>query len=248
MSLLTALILGLASLVSVASLMASPFQSAVSPEEAINRAAANEQRLKAVQREFFYRQEILVQTFGEANTVTSQLHRVSEMTYDNLGNRTEKILVYPNSPLTAALGVLQPDFMSLLGVDPFFLTPDSLTGYSIKFISRQKLDDLDTYLFDVEPREQKKPVKRNSGEHPFKGKIWVDDRDFQIVKMEGKAVLTKDESGRFPKFEAYRENVERNLWLPSIVYARDVLDLRRIDLPIKVEIKYTTYKRVKPGR
>lgn len=223
-------------------------QSSSSPDEVIKRAAANEQKLKAAEKEFSYRQEILVQTFGEANTVSRQLHRVSEWTYDNLGNRTERIIEYPTSPLTAALGILQPDFKSLLGVDMFFLAPDSLAGYSIRFVSRQKLDDLNTYLFDIEPADQKKAPKREKGDHPFKGKVWIDDQDFQIVRVEGRAVTAKDEVARFPKFECYRENVESGVWLPSLVYARDVLDLKRVDLPIKIEIKYSGYKRVKPRR
>jgi hypothetical protein len=223
-------------------------QTASSPDEVIKRAAANEQKLRSVEKEFSYRQEILVQTFGEANTVNSQLHRISEWAYDNLGNRSEKIIEYPASPLTAALGILQPDFKSLLGVDLFFLTTDSLSGYSIKFVSRQKIDDLNTYLFDIEPADQKNSPKREKGDHPFKGKVWIDDQDFQIVSVQGRAVTAKDEVARFPKFECYRENVESGVWLPSIVQARDVLDLKRVDLPIKIEIKYSGYKRVKPRR
>ena len=227
---------------------ASLAQSVSSPDEVIKRAAANEQKLKAAEKEFSYRQEILVQTFGEANTVSRQLHRVSEWTYDSLGNRSERIIEYPTSSLTAALGVLQPDFKSLLGVDLFFLTPDQLSGYSIKFVSRQKLDDLNTYLFDIEPVDQKNTPKREKGDHPFKGKVWIDDQDFQIVSVQGRAVIARDEVARFPKFECYRENVERGVWLTSLVHARDVLDLKRVDLPIKIEIKYSGYKRVKPRR
>ncbi len=176
------------------------------------------------------------------------MHRVSEWTYDSLGNRSERIIEYPTSSLTAALGVLQPDFKSLLGVDLFFLTPDQLPAYSIKFVSRQKLDDLNTYLFDIEPADQKNIPKREKGDHPFKGKVWIDDQDFQIVSVQGRAVIARDEVARFPKFECYRENVERGVWLPSLVHARDVLDLKRVDLPIKIEIKYSGYKRVKPRR
>jgi hypothetical protein len=102
--------------------------SEVSPEEVIKRAAANEQILKAAERDFSYRQDILVQTFGEANSVRAQLHRVSEMTYDSMGNRTERIIEYPPSPLSVSLGVLQPDFKSLLGVDQFFLMADVVSS------------------------------------------------------------------------------------------------------------------------
>lgn len=243
----TALLLSVLPGVSLATTASEP-QSTIAPEETIRRAAANESNLKTAEREFSYRQEILVQTFGEGNSISAQLHRVSEMTYDNAGNRTERIIEYPPSPLIVPLGILQPDFKSLLGVDLFFLTPESLSGYSIRFVAREKLDELNTYLFEVGPTEQKNQPRREKGDHAFKGKVWVDDQDFQIVKFEGKAVTAKDESARFPKFECYRENVERNLWLPSLVYARDVLDLKSIDLRIKVEIKYTSYKRVKPRK
>jgi hypothetical protein len=220
----------------------------LSPDEIIKRAAANERKLKSDERDFFYRQDILVQTFGEANSVTAQLHRVSEMTYDSLGNRVERIIEYPPSPLTVPLGVLQPDFRTLLGVDQFFLTPDIVPSYSVKFGGGQKVDDLNTYMFEIEPANPKRFPKRDKDDHPFKGTIWIDEQDFLIVKFEGRAMTAKDESARFPKFECYRENVEQNVWLPSLVYARDVLDLKRVDLPIMIEIKYSGYKRIKPGR
>jgi hypothetical protein len=220
--------------------------AAPSPGEVLKRAAANEEKLQAAEVNYFYRQDILVQVFGENNSVRQQLHRVSEMTYDDLGNRNEKILEYPSSQLTAALGVLQVDFKNLLGVNPFFLTTQSLPSYSTKFVRQEKIDDLNTYSFEVEPVAVTKPKER--GEHLFSGKVWVDDEDFQVVKMEGRALTAKDERARFPKFECYRENVEGNLWMPSTVYAKDVLEFPKYDIPIKIVIKYTGYKLTKKRR
>src|SRR6185503_19531089 len=150
-----ALLLATVVCVSVTALSTRPIPE-VSPEEVIKRAAANELMLKAAERDFYYRQDILVQTFGEANSVRAQLHRVSEMTYDSIGNRTEKIIEYPPSPLAAMIGVLQPDFKSLLGVDQFFLMSDLVPSYSIKFSGRRKVDDLSTYVFDVEPADARR--------------------------------------------------------------------------------------------
>ncbi|MEK6303405.1 MAG: hypothetical protein AABO41_22065 [Acidobacteriota bacterium] len=216
------------------------------PAEALRQAAANEEKAKAHERDFSYRKAILVQTFGEAGTVRAQLQRVSEMGgYDDLGNRIEKVLSAPPSPLTNLFGTQQPDFKVFLGVDPFFLTTDGLARHSIKFVAREKIDELETLAFELEPKDPKKFARDN---RPFKGKVWIDERDLQMVKCEGRAVTTKDDRERFPKFEYYRENVESNLWLPSVVIAKDVLDLERYDLPIKIEIKYTSYKRIKPRR
>ncbi len=212
-------------------------QPSLSPGDALARAVENEAKLKSAEGDFSYHVEIRVRTFGEAGSVTGQLHRVSEMTYDDLGNRTEKILEYPPSRLSLLIGTLKPDFKSLVGVDPFFLTADQLPLYTIRFVERQKIDELNTYAFDVEPIEQKWPAKRKEqGEFPFKGRIWIDDQDFQIVKMEGRATTTKKDSQRF------RENVDGRHWLPSFVYAKDVLDMPRFDLPIEIQIKYTGYR------
>lgn len=213
----------------------------LSPEEALKRAAANEEKLKAIEQEFSYRQDILVQTKGEAGSITGQMHRVSDVTFDDLGNRTEKIIEFPPSRLTRMLGVMKPDFRSLLGVDLFFLHTTALSRYSVKFIERKKVDEIDTYIFDVEPLEKQK--RKDDPDHPFQGKVWIGDGDFQIVKFEGRALTPKEGREQFPKFECYREFVEDKWWLPSFVYGEEVLEFKNYDLPIRIKITYTGYKR-----
>ncbi|MCI0488695.1 MAG: hypothetical protein L0229_19065 [Blastocatellia bacterium] len=218
-------------------------QSAPSPDEAIKRAAANEDMLKATEPRYSYRQEILFQTMAESGGITGQIHRVSEMTYDDLGKRVEKIITFPPSRLVSALGLMKPDFKSLVGVEPFFLTTEALPRSSIKFVERQKVDEINTYVFDVEvpiPKDKEK----DKDTWPFKGRIWIDDQDFQIVKIEGRAVTEKKDRQRFPKFECYRENVDGKFWLPSFVYGEEVLNFPRFDLPVKLKITYSEYKRV----
>lgn len=228
--------------VTVISLISNPQKPALAPDEIIKRAAANEEKLKAAQANHSYRLDILVQVLGDVGSVREQLHRVSEMTYDDLGNRIEKIIEYPPSQLTSALGVLKVDFDNLLGVNPFFLTTQSLSSYSIKFIERQKIDDLNVYLFQLEPADPKSPKPKERGEHLFSGRVFIDEQDLQIVKIEGRAFVTKDEKSRFAKFECYRENIDGNLWMPSMVFANDVLEYPKYDIPLKIVIKYTGYK------
>jgi hypothetical protein len=224
-------------------------QSRLSPEEALKRAAENEEKLKAAEHGYTYRQEIMVQTFGEANSITAQLRRISDVTYDDLGNRVEKIIEYPPSPLTMALGVMKPDFKSLVGVDPFFLTAEALPKYSVKYVEREKIDEINTYVFDVESVDQRPASKRKEKEEwPFKGRVWIDDEEYQIVKVEGKALTTKDDKQRFPKFEYYREFIDGKYWLPSLLYAKDTLEFKRYDVPVQMEIKYSGYKKAQPRR
>jgi hypothetical protein len=218
-------------------------QSSVSPEDALKRASENEKRVKAAEADYDYKQDILVQTFGEAKSITGQMRRVSELTYDDLGNRVDRIIEYPPSRLTMALGVQKPDFKSLLGVDPFFLTPDNMPKYSIKFVEKQKIDELNTYVFEVDPASRDGKRDKKAEDRPFKGRIWIDDQDFQIVKVDGRAVTTADDKERFPKFEYYREFVGNMFWLPSYVLADDVLEFKRYDVPIKIVIKYSDYRK-----
>jgi hypothetical protein len=216
----------------------------LTPDEVLQSALANEEKLKLLEANFNYRQEILVQVIGEAGSVRAQLHRVSEMTYDDLGNRTEKILAFPPSNLTVALGILQVDFKNLLGVEPFFLTKARLPLYAVKFVERQKVDDLETMVFSVQPADAKLPAQlREKGDHLFSGKVWIDEQDNQIVKFEGRTITVKEDRARFPKFECYRENVERGVWLTGMVVAEDVLDFPRYDLPLRMKITYSNFKR-----
>ena len=71
----------------------------------------------------------------------------------------------------------------------------------------------------------------------FQGRIWVDDRDLEIVKTYGKAVpdIRKgDNENVFPRFETYRENIEGNYWFPTYTHADDVLHFRNSDVHIRM--------------
>ena len=225
----------------------TPHAQTPSTEEVLRRAAANEEKLRAAELEYTYRQSVLVQTLGQAGRITGEIRRVSDVITDDLGSRTEKILEYPPSRLATMLGVARPDFKSLLGVDPFFLTPETLPRYQIKFVEREKINDINSYVFEVEPTTPR-PKASAKDDRPFSGRIWIEDRDFQIVKADGKAVVAKDDNNAFPKFEYYRAYVDGKWWLPSAVLASDLLEFKRFDLSIKVEIKYTNYKRIQSRR
>ena len=218
-----------------------------STEEVLRRAAENEVKLRAEELQYLYRQSVLVQTIGQAGRISGELRRISDVIYDDLGNRTEKILEYPPSRLPTRLGITRPDFKSLLGVEPFFLTPDTLPKYSIKFVEREKLGAINSYVFEVEPAGPK-PRSSAKDDRPFTGRIWIDDHDFQIVKIEGKAVVAKDDDSAFPKFTCSRSYIDGKWWLPSVVSARDLLEFKRYDLSINIEIKYTDHKRVPSKR
>ena len=70
----------------------------------------------------------------------------------------------------------------LRNIQPFALSTDDVGKYNLKYLGKEKIDDIDCYVFDVAPKTIEK------GQRYFQGQIWVDDQDFQIVKTYGKAV------------------------------------------------------------
>jgi hypothetical protein len=83
-----------------------------------------------------------------------------------------------------------------------------------------------------------------SGKRYFEGEIWVDDRDYQIVKTYGRSVgYLKRKGQQFPKFETYRENIDGKYWFPTYTYSDDVLNFETGPQRIKVIVQYKDYKK-----
>jgi hypothetical protein len=46
----------------------------------------------------------------------------------------------------------------------------------------------------------------------------------------------------FNIFETYRENVDGKLWLPNYMRSDDTLNLKDVNVPVRLVIKWTEYK------
>ena len=123
---------------------------------------------------------------------------------------------------------------------PFVLTTDEIPDYQINYVGQQREDELQTYVFDISPKQIDKHHRR------FEGRIWVDNSDFQIVKTYGKSVPdlhSGSDENLFPRFTTYREQIDNVYWFPTYTTADDVLHFKNEDVHIRVIIKYTDYKR-----
>jgi hypothetical protein len=117
------------------------------------------------------------------------------------------------STLTGAPMMLD-DLRPVMTLPLFFLTSAEVGNYNFLYAGQDKLDDLNTYVFQVKPKQ----VSRNRVY--FEGAIWVDDHDLAIVKTFGKFVSeTSDNSTGLPfnMFEIYRENFQQKYWLPTYI-------------------------------
>ncbi|MDQ3820758.1 MAG: energy transducer TonB, partial [Acidobacteriota bacterium] len=125
------------------------------------------------------------------------------------------------------------------GVNPFALEASKIDQYNFTYVGKEKIDELDLYVFDVAPKVMPDPKKTK--ERFFVGRIWVDDRDLQIVKSKGKGVPeTKD--NKFPTVETYREQIDGRYWFPTYSYADDTLTFGNGNvLHIRMKVTYTDF-------
>lgn len=208
-------------------------------EKVIKSFAAKEAEFQEARNLYTFRQEVRIQTLSEGDRVNGEYYRVSEILFDDSGRRYEKIVKFPQ-PTLQGLIITPTDLKDLAETQPFSLTTKELHKYQIGYVGKEKIDELDTYVFDVRPRSI--PKYKRGGERVFAGRIWVDDQDLQIVKTFGKGLPEGDE--RFPKFETYRENIDGKYWFPTYTFADDVLDFGRGYLiHMRMEVKYTKYKK-----
>ena len=76
----------------------------------------------------------------------------------------------------------------------------------------------------------------------FQGRIWVDDRDLQIVKARGKGV--PEGKQRFPTFDTYREQIDGRYWFPTYTSAEEELVFENGQtVRFRMRVRYTDFER-----
>jgi TonB family protein len=207
-------------------------------DEIVRAFTAKESRFRQALNLYAFKRDALVQTIGMGGQVTGEYHRVSQFTFDDQGNRFEKINFFPMPTLTE-ISVTAQDLEDLGGVNPFALEASKLNAYSFKYVNKEKIDELDLYVFDVSPKVAPDPKKVK--ERFFQGRIWVDVQDLQIVKARGKGV-PEDKNNKYPTFETYREQIDGKYWFPTYTYSDDELTFANGNVVrMRMLVKYTDF-------
>jgi hypothetical protein len=206
----------------------------------IQKFAAKEAAFADARGNYTYRQTARVMSLDEGGNPTGQWEEVTDIIFTPEGQRNEKVVYAPVSTLTAFQ--LDPgDIQDLRDVQPFVLTTAELPKYFIRYLGREKVDELSTYVFAV------KPKKMESGQRYFEGEVWVDDQDLQIVKTYGRGVglLKHGADNQYPKFETYRQQIDGKYWFPTYTIANDTLEFREGPQRMKMIVTYKDYKQFK---
>ncbi len=211
-------------------------------DQIIREFAAKEKVFREARNNYTYHQiNKLSQLDGDGNVV-GVFQQEWDILFDDNGDRIERVTYAPPDTLKGLL-VTKEDLDNMRSIQPFVLTTDELEEYDVKYLGHVRVDEITAYVFDVRPKE----IKKNR--LYFQGRVWVDDRDLQIVKSEGKTVPEdrnrKGQQNLFPRFTTYREQIDGKFWFPTFTMANDTLYFASGPIPVKQIIRYTDYKQFK---
>ena len=210
--------------------------NSIDTERIIRTFTAKEAEFRRALYTYSFKRDALIQKLGMGGQVTGEYHRVSTFTFDDQGNRYEKISFFPMATMPE---ITTEDIDDLGGINPFALEPSKIPQYDFRYVGKEKIDELDLYIFDVSPKVVPNPKKTK--ERLFMGRVWVDDQDLQIVKTRGKGVPETKEN-KFPIVETYREHIDGRYWFPSYSYADEELIFESGgSLHVRMKVRYTDF-------
>ncbi|MGA2985046.1 MAG: hypothetical protein ABSG32_14635 [Terriglobia bacterium] len=209
----------------------------------IQEFAAKEKVFREARNNYTYHQINKVEEFGAGNEIVGTYAQEWDILYDDSGKRIEKVTYAPLNTLKGLI-ITKEDIEGFRNITPFVLTTDELQDYDIKYLGHVKVDEITAYVFSTRPKE----IQKNR--QYFQGIVWVDDRDLQIVKSEGKQVpQDKTHHGQenlFPRFTTWRQQVDGKFWFPTYTMGEDTLYFSNgPPVHMKELVRYTDYKQFK---
>jgi hypothetical protein len=217
----------------------------MTPEQIITKFAARESEFAEARENYTFRQSVRVDTIDDdTKKVDGEYQQVTDITFNRAGQREEHVVFAPQNTLERVM-MSPTDFDEIEHRLPFILTTEDLPKYDIKYIGRQRIDELDTYVFEAGP----KVLEKNK--HYFQGKVWVDQQDLQIVLVNGKTVPQDTRKGHEdlqPPFTTYYEQVDGKYWFPTYTKAEGDLHFQAENgslsnvVHLRSIVKYTDYK------
>jgi hypothetical protein len=85
--------------------------------------------------------------------------------------------------------------------------------YEFKFIRREFLGDVRCLVFDVSP-------KKGTGNGRFLGRLWVEDQDYNIVRLNG-TYAPRPRNEYFFHMDSWRLNLLPGYWVPAYIYSEE---------------------------
>jgi hypothetical protein len=186
-----------------------------------------------------YRQTVSLEELDDHGSARGDYKEVRDVIFSPTGERSEELVGKAENRLKNLI-LTDEDFQDIRNIQPLVLTEDRLWNYETKFRGEESMDSVDCWVLQVRPRQILE------GQRFFDGLIWVDKKEFNIVRMEGRAVpqmRSMKSENLFPRFTTIRKPVDGTHWFPIFTYADDTLQFRTGPQRERLRINYTNYKR-----
>ncbi len=210
--------------------------------EIIKRFTDKEENYLLARTNYSYRRTVRIQEFGPDGQPSGEFVVVTQPARDADGKLFEKVVERPHSSLQR-LFLRTEDLEGLQRVPAFPVTAGQLAKYSLKYLGKEQVDEIDCYIFQAKP----KAVERTKAY--FDGIVWVDAKYLEVVKSYGKWVTDQGDMHSvaqlpFSLFETYRENVDGKYWFPNYSRSDETLNQKGLEIPVRIVIKWTDFKPV----
>jgi hypothetical protein len=85
--------------------------------------------------------------------------------------------------------------------------------YDFHYVRREFLGDIRCIVLDVTP-------KKNEGHGRFQGRIWIEDQDYNIVRLNG-TYTQGAKNNLYFHMDSWRLNLVPGYWVPSYIYSEE---------------------------
>jgi hypothetical protein len=216
-----------------------PQDTPAAPANLAKLVAHRETETEAERNEYMYRQTVTIEELDNSGAARGAYREVRDIIFSPKHERTEELVGKPSNGLKQLL-MTDEDFHDVREIQPLVLTEDRLWNYETRFRGEESVDGVDCWVLQVRPRQIL------AEQRFFDGLLWVDKKDYNIVRMEGRAVpeirTTKSEN-LFPRFTTIRKPVDGAHWFPVYTYADDTLQFRTGPQRERLRIAYSNYQR-----
>jgi hypothetical protein len=201
--------------------------------------AHRESETEAERNQYMYRQTVTLQELDNHGGARGEYKEVRDVIFSPRQERTEETVGRPLNTLQQ-LKMTPEDFHDIREIAPLVLTEDRVWNYETKFKGEESVDGVECWVLQVRPRQILGDMRF------FDGLVWVDKKEYNIVKMEGQAVpqihSLKSEN-LFPRFTTVRKAIDGKHWFPIYTYADDTLQFRNGSVRERLRIAYSNYRR-----
>jgi hypothetical protein len=208
-----------------------------SGQAVLDRFVAAEGKVREALNQHTFKRDVVLQTVGPDGEVTGEYVRNSQFIFDDHGRRIERVTFHPKSTIHE-MRITKEDIQDLEGAQLLGIDIAEATKYELTFAGTESVDGQKVFAIDVRPRETPDPKRMKN--RFFVGRVWVDQSNFQIVKLKG--VVEPQGRQRFPMFVTWRAPIKETLAFPVRTEADDVLHFKEGDVHYRIKVRYYDYK------